>query len=233
VNIGFHPRPASPSSLRNLCALSVSALSFSSLPHLLALFTLVALRDEASLEGKNEGSVVQGSTACRVYPACREPRREERREHGRRVNLLSLRLQPAVDCKLSAVSGHSSSANSHRITSFAHPHPLTPIESHLCKKQGGGVPPTPNRRQRASSPCATRRNVPNSIPFIGLLDNLRTPRVGGRSSRLIQMYAVQSQLTHLESALTKKPGGALLIYRQPSPLPLAGCGIFHGGRAST
>ena len=29
MNIGFHPRPASSSSLRNLCALSVSALSFS------------------------------------------------------------------------------------------------------------------------------------------------------------------------------------------------------------
>jgi hypothetical protein len=31
-------------------------------------------------------------------------------------------------------------ANSHRITSFAHPHPLTPIESSLCKKQGEGSP---------------------------------------------------------------------------------------------
>jgi hypothetical protein len=28
--------------------------------------------------------------------------------------------------------------NPHRITSFAYPHPLTPIESHSCKKQGGG-----------------------------------------------------------------------------------------------
>ena len=31
-------------------------------------------------------------------------------------------------------------ANSHRITSFAHPYPLTPIESSLCKKQGEGSP---------------------------------------------------------------------------------------------
>jgi hypothetical protein len=31
-------------------------------------------------------------------------------------------------------------ANSHRITSFAHHYPLTPIESNLCKKQGEGVP---------------------------------------------------------------------------------------------
>ncbi len=29
-------------------------------------------------------------------------------------------------------------SNSHRITSFADPHPLNPIESHLCKKQGEG-----------------------------------------------------------------------------------------------
>jgi hypothetical protein len=27
--------------------------------------------------------------------------------------------------------------NSHRITSFAHPHPLTPIESHSCRIRGG------------------------------------------------------------------------------------------------
>jgi hypothetical protein len=29
-----------------------------------------------------------------------------------------------------------------RITFFAHPHPLTPIESYSCKKQGGGAPLT-------------------------------------------------------------------------------------------
>jgi hypothetical protein len=31
-------------------------------------------------------------------------------------------------------------SNSHRITSFADPHPLTPIESYPCKKQGEGSP---------------------------------------------------------------------------------------------
>ena len=31
-------------------------------------------------------------------------------------------------------------SNSHGITSFAYAHPLTPIESYSCKKQGGGGP---------------------------------------------------------------------------------------------
>ena len=138
MNIGFHltpssrsgtrPLPAppispSPRSLRDLC------VSVFSSPDLLPFNSrLLAL------------SAVEGSTACPVYPACPEPRREERREHSRRVNLLSLRLLPAVDCKLSAVSCLPFFTNSHRITSFANPHPLTPIESHLCKKQGEGVP---------------------------------------------------------------------------------------------
>jgi hypothetical protein len=36
-------------------------------------------------------------------------------------------------------SNHDFNSNSHGITSFAHPHRLTPIESHLCKKQGVGA----------------------------------------------------------------------------------------------
>jgi hypothetical protein len=151
---------------------------------LLALFTLLALL-ALSLEGG-----LEGSSACPVHPACpacpeprreprREARREERREQSRRVNLLSLPLLPAVDSKLSAVSCRLFFANSHRITSFAHPHPLTPIESHLCKKTGGGVTLTKSRERW--SPClrATRRNSRNSIPFIALLYNSRTPPGGG------------------------------------------------------
>jgi len=131
VNIAFHPAPSShsgtrplpapriPPRPRTLCALCVSAFSSHDLCPL--NFKLLAL------------SVVEGSTACPVYP-------EERREDSRRVNRLSLRLTPAVDFKLSAVSCRPFFPNSHRITSFAHPHTLTPIESHLCKKQGGGGP---------------------------------------------------------------------------------------------
>jgi hypothetical protein len=45
-----------------------------------------------------------------VYPACPEKRRK--------------------DCRMAPIP--------FRITSFAHPHPLTPIESYSCKKQGRG-----------------------------------------------------------------------------------------------
>jgi hypothetical protein len=75
---------------------------------------------------------------------------------------------------------HASTSNSHGIIFFAHPHPLTPIESYSCKKQGGGVSFTLSRRPCASSPCATRRNAHNSNPFMDLLHtSLDTPGVGG------------------------------------------------------
>jgi hypothetical protein len=70
--------------------------------------------------------------------------------------------------------------NSHRITSFAHPRLLTPIESYSCKKQGGGVPLTSNRGRQAFCLCATHRNSRNSIPFMRLLHNSRTSP-GGQS----------------------------------------------------
>jgi hypothetical protein len=37
-------------------------------------------------------------------------------------------------------SNHAFTSKPHRITSFAYPHPLTPIESYSCKKQGEGAP---------------------------------------------------------------------------------------------
>ncbi len=80
-------------------------------------------------------------------------------------------------------------SNSHRITSFAYPHPLTPIESYSCKKQGEGVP-----MASRLFPCdlATRRNVRNSTLFMSLLHNSRTPRAGGyiRHSSLRNLRAL-------------------------------------------
>jgi hypothetical protein len=38
-------------------------------------------------------------------------------------------------------SNHAFTSNSHRIKSFAHHHPLTPIESHSWKNKGEGGPP--------------------------------------------------------------------------------------------
>jgi len=82
--------------------------------------------------------------------------------------------------------------NSHRITSFAHPHRLTPIESHLCKKQGGGGPPYPNRGRLVSCRCATRRNPRNTIPFMRLLHNSRTSRGGGPSPHPSSEFSAQT-----------------------------------------
>ena len=73
-----------------------------------------------------------------------------------------------------------------RITSFADPHPLTPIESHLCKKQGRGW----GRCQRfhptqtlplfsTASKHPIRRNSRKPSHSIGLLTFLCTPRDGG------------------------------------------------------
>jgi hypothetical protein len=145
--------------------------------------------------------------ACPVYPVYAELRSEPLSERTRRARpTLSARPVPSSSdlCALcvSALSSLSLSlfnfkllalsvvegsavtcrpffANSHRITSFAHPHPLTPIESHSCKKQGEGVPLTPSRARRASCLCATRRNPNNSNPFMGLLHNPPTAGGGG------------------------------------------------------
>jgi hypothetical protein len=191
VNIGFHPAPSSrsgtsplpapripprPRTLRELCVSAFSSPNISLFNFkLLALFTL-----------KNEGSVVEGSTASP--------------ERSRRVNCFH--------------------PNSHRITSFAHPHPLTPIESNSCKKQGGGVPLTPNLGRRASSPCATRRNSRNSIPFIALLHNLRTPPGGGSILSTHPDACRPISANPFRIHAYKKQGGLLLIYRQCSPLQL-------------
>jgi hypothetical protein len=62
-----------------------------------ALFTMLAVSPERSLEGR----LVRGSAFNRFFP------------------------------------------NSHGITSFAYPHPLTPIESYSCKNRWVGVPSAP------------------------------------------------------------------------------------------
>ena len=97
-----------------------------------------------------------------LYPVYAEPRSDPRRARG----ILSAKPVPVPSssdlCELcasvfsspdlcpfnsrllalSVVEGSTFNylPNSHRITSFAYPHPLTPIESNLCKKQGEGVP---------------------------------------------------------------------------------------------
>jgi hypothetical protein len=50
-------------------------------------------------------------------------------------------------------------SNSHRITSFADPHPLTPIESYLCKKHGEGSP-LPQVGGEGPHICAQHAGIP-------------------------------------------------------------------------
>ena len=157
MNIAFHPAPSSHSGTRPLPAPRIPprprTLCARCLPRPVRGAGVYPDRvgafnssDLCPLDFKLLAqSVAEGSTACPVYPVYPEQRREGRREHCRRVNRLLLRrlllrLPPAVDCKLSAVSGRPLFANSHRIIFFAHPHPLTPIESYSCKKRGGRGP---------------------------------------------------------------------------------------------
>ena len=66
-----------------------------------------------------------------------------------------------------------------RITSFADPHPLTLIESHLYRKQGRGWVPGHLAPTQALNPCVTHDNARKPNIFIHLLHNsLDTPGVG-------------------------------------------------------
>jgi len=58
-------------------------------------------------------------------------------------------------------------ANSFRFTSFADPHPLTPVESHLSEKRGGGTPYSSIPPQNAATPfprLSPRRAILLGIP---------------------------------------------------------------------
>jgi hypothetical protein len=54
-----------------------------------------------------------------------------------------------------------------RITSFADPHQLTPIESHSYKKQGGGVLPSPLVTRHSS----VTQQLLQVLPFHGLMSH--------------------------------------------------------------
>jgi len=167
--------PRSERTRKALRALCVSA--FSSIDVCPFNFELLALFTLFTLspEARHEGSVVEGSTA--------------RPEQRRRVNRTSLHPFP----------------NSHRIIFFAHPHPLTSIESYSCKKQGRGVPLTPSRERRPSCLCATRKNPSNSSLLMRLLHNSRTPRGWGSTSITRHSPAPRAtELTQSASAFSMK-----------------------------
>jgi hypothetical protein len=66
-----------------------------------------------------------------------------------------------------------------RITSFADPHPLTLIESHLYKKQGRGWGPRHLAPTQALSTCPARSNTHNPNLFIRLHRYSSMPRAVG------------------------------------------------------
>ena len=85
-----------------------------------------------------------------------------------------------------ASAGHSPQATiPFRITSFAHPHHLTPIESHSCKKQGRGryLAPPPNPflffPHRVNMQHAAMPGGGISTLFMRLLNTSRHTRGGG------------------------------------------------------
>jgi hypothetical protein len=120
-----------------------------------------------------------------------------------------------------------------RITSFAHPHHLTPIESHSCKKQGSGwgikspsptqpLPlfPTAARLRARSATC-------NSNRFICLLHgSLDTPGVGSASNKSPQsplpLFA-RSQYARPSTNHAMDTGSGLL---RPFQLSTVDCQLF-------
>src|SRR5437660_12569672 len=94
------------------------------------------------------------------------------------------------------------SPNSHRISSFADPHPLTPLQSNLYKNRGGATHPVPAHR-------------PLLTTALTLLDSTHT-----RYRVCVANKGLTRSLTSLESALTKYAG-----WRNPQsyPLPTAHC----------
>ena len=88
--------------------------------------------------------------------------------------------------------------NSHRIISFADPHPLTPLQSHLYKNRGG-----------ATLPVSAHHPLP--ITALTPLDSTHT-----RHLVCVANKGLTESLTSLESALTKTIGsGIVMVNRIP------------------
>ncbi len=104
-------------------------------------------------------------------PACPEPRREpSERSTFLRSSLATIPF---------------------RITFFARPHPLTPIESYSYKKQGRGWEPQHFVPIQAQRTCATRGNTRNPNLFIHLLNNsLGPPGVGGSPRSFARLHVL-------------------------------------------
>jgi hypothetical protein len=104
------------------------------------------------------------TTVC--LPACPEPRRERSERSAFLGSSLATHHSPLATIPF-------------RITFFADPHPLTPIESYSYKKQGRGWGPRQLTPTQALSTCVTHSNTRNLNLFMRLLyDSLDTQGVG-------------------------------------------------------
>jgi hypothetical protein len=108
-------------------------------------------------------------------------------------------------------------AISHRITSFAHPHPLTPIESHSCKNRGEGVP---SLAQASSS--LYRIPPPSTFNFstFNLQTRLLTTHYPLPPSHLLKP---RLQMAHLYRCTCKKGPAAREPGTHHAPLPDCNC----------
>ena len=118
---------------------------------------------------------------------------------------------PILSTRLPRVSrGHSpTAAIPFRITSFADPLHLTPIESHLCKKQGRGWgiqgpnPSQPLPLFSTASKHPTHINTRNSNPLMRLLhSSLDTRGWGYPPGSLASVSPTQQESSCAASALT-------------------------------
>jgi len=89
-------------------------------------------------------------------------------------------------------------SNSHRITSFAHPYPLTPIESYSCKKQGEWSP-LPQAGGEGPHICTQHTGIPvypepgrgaTSIASYAYFITCGHPGVGGFYSLLTTRHSL-------------------------------------------
>jgi hypothetical protein len=118
----------------------------------------------------------------KCHPACAErSRRERSNPRFRPCRKGSAFLRSSLATRSPRVSrGHSSLATiPFRIKSFADDLPLTPIESHLYKKQGRGWGLDHFPLSPSADKCATHSNARNPNLFMRLLHgSLDTPGVG-------------------------------------------------------
>ncbi len=115
-------------------------------------------------------------------------------------------------------------ANSHRMTFLAHPHHLTPTESHAYKNRGRVVSTSKTGK------CATRTKTSNLNRIIGLHHDFWTPPGGGSTSRQIFWPYFEFRTSIFGSVKTASAKSPARSWGEPSPHP---SGVLPAGLPST